>query len=137
MLRELFLSGGEVEAKAPSGAKAELSSRMPDVCNGRDENLRVVVNAPLDFELRNLDHDHPYLAKRGFLPETVKHFGLGFCNRGLFRGRIMIPIRDLEGRCVGYAGRAVDDRTISETNPKYKLPAPREREGKLHEFHKK
>lgn len=132
MLQERFLSGGDVQTNVRNNPKPV----MPDVCNGRDEKLPIVVNAPLDFELRNLDPDHPYLAERGFLQETVKHFGLGFCNRGLFRNRFVIPIRDVDGRCVGYAGRVVDDRAVSDTNPKYKLPPPREREGKLHEFHK-
>lgn len=140
MLRELF--GGEGAAapvraeRVPVVAKTAAASVMPDVCNGRDEKVPVVVNAPLDFELRNLDVDHPYLSKRGFHPQTVQHFGLGFCNRGMFRGRIVIPIRDVDGRLVGYAGRLVDDRAVSETNPKYKVPAPREREGRLLEFHK-
>ena len=132
MLRDLFDGGAEVPARVPEVKR----NVMPDVCNGHDPSESVVVNAPLDFELRNLDQEHPYLAKRGFLPQTVKHFGLGFCNRGMFKGRIAIPIRNADGQLVGYAGRLVDDRAVSDTNPKYKLPAPREREGKRHEFHK-
>lgn len=132
MLRDLFASGAEVPARAPEPKR----NPMPDVCNGHGPSASVMVNAPLDFELRNLDIEHPCLAKRGFLPQKVKHFGLGFCNRGMFKGRIVIPIRNATGQLVGYAGRLVDDRAASDTNPKYKLPAPREREGKRHEFHK-
>ena len=87
--------------------------------------LPVIVNAPLDFELKNLDAEHPYLLNRGFTPVTIQEFGLGYCNKGMLKERIAIPIHDPAGMLVGYAGRVVDDRAISENNPKYKLPAAR------------
>ena len=98
--------------------------------------LPVVVNAPLDFELKGLDAEHPYLLSRGFTPETIKHFGLGFCSRGLLKARVAIPLHDHEGKLVGYAGRVVDDALISEDNPRYRFPGKRERDGKLFEFRK-
>ena len=30
------------------------------------------MNAPLDFELKTLDFDHPYLRSRGFTDKTIK-----------------------------------------------------------------
>jgi DNA primase len=45
------------------------------------ESSGAVINAPLDFELKGLDPNHPYLRKRGFTPETVAHFGLGLTPR--------------------------------------------------------
>jgi DNA primase len=98
--------------------------------------LPVVVNQPLDFELKDLDPEHPYLTERGFQRETIRHFGLGYCNRGLMKGRVAIPLHDHEGRLVGYGGRLVDDSVIDADHPKYLLPGPREREGKLYEFRK-
>jgi DNA primase len=98
------------------------------------KNLPVIVNPPLDFELQNLDVDHPYLKGRGFLPETIERFGLGYCNRGLMKGRVVIPLHDADDNLVGYAGRLVDDAAVSEYNPKYKFPSSRERDGKLLEF---
>lgn len=98
--------------------------------------LSTVVNAPLDFELQGLDPSHPYLAGRGFIPETISHFGLGYCGRGLLSGRIAIPLHDAKGRLIGYAGRVVDDSTITDDNPMYRLPAKREREGRTLEFKK-
>ena len=47
-----------------------------------------------------------------------------------------IPLQDHEGRLVGYAGRVVDDSTITEDNPRYKLPGEREHDGRLFEFRK-
>ena len=96
----------------------------------------VVVNAVLDFELKHLDASHPYLLRRGFTPETIERFGLGYCNRGLLAGRVAIPVHDAEGRRLAYAGRLVDDDKVDAQHPKYKLPPPRERDGTRYEFHK-
>src|SRR5438477_9415934 len=54
------------------------SAKQPDKIESKKE-LPVIVNVPLDFELRGLDAEHPYLLSRGFTPETIAHFGLGFC----------------------------------------------------------
>jgi DNA primase len=96
----------------------------------------VVVNAPLDFELKHLDATHPYLAARRLSAETIAHFGLGFCGRGMMSGRIAIPVHDRHSQLVGYAGRLVDDSAIRDDNPKYRFPSARERDGKRFEFHK-
>lgn len=98
--------------------------------------LPVIVNAPLDFELKGLDAGHPYLLGRGFTPETIARFGLGFCARGMLKNRVAIPLHNHDGKLVGYAGRVVDDRTITEENPRYRFPGTRERDGKTFEFHK-
>ena len=45
---------------------------------------------PLVFDLKGLDAKHPYLLKRGFTPETIERFGLGFCSRGLLKDRVAI-----------------------------------------------
>jgi DNA primase len=95
-----------------------------------------LINAPLDYELKGLDPNHPYLAKRGFAAETIARFGLGFCSRGMLKDRIAIPLHDHKGRLIGYAGRVVDDSAVSEANPKYRFPSKREREGKVFEFRK-
>lgn len=102
----------------------------------KDEGLPVLVNAPLDFQLKNLDATHPYLASRGFTPETIAHFGLGLASRGSLKDRIAIPIHDHGGKLVGYAGRVVDDSAITEENPRYRFPAKRTRNQTVYEFHK-
>jgi DNA primase len=70
--------------------------------------------------LDKLQADHPYLAERGLTPETIAEFGVGFCGKGMMAGRIAIPIHDITGNVVAYAGRAIGDTT--EETPKYKLP---------------
>jgi DNA primase len=111
--------GGE-----PKAAHVETSQQTP------------VINAPLNFELKDLDPTHPYLSERGFHPGTIKHFGLGYCNRGLMKGRIAIPLHDPAGQLVGYGGRIIDDSLISDESPKYRLPGDRQRGGVLYQFRK-
>jgi hypothetical protein len=96
----------------------------------------VVINAPLNFELQHLDSKHPYLPDRGFQPETIARFGLGYCNRGLMQGRIAIPLHNPKGELVGYAGRITEDALISDECPKYRFPGSRKRGEVQHEFRK-
>lgn len=96
----------------------------------------VRINPPLDFALKGLDKRHPYLAERGFKPKTIERFGLGYCHRGMLKGRIAIPLHDPQGALIGYAGRLADDSLIDKDNPKYKMPATRERDGLVYEFRK-
>ena len=115
-------------------AKEAPTARKP--AKTETENASAVVNAPLDFELKGLDAEHPYLKGRGFTPETIGHFGLGFCSRGMLKDRIAIPLHDADGNLVGYAGRVADDSQITEDNPRYRFPGERKREGKVFEFRK-
>ena len=78
------------------------------------------VNRPLTFKLKKLDADHPYLKERGLKEETIKEFGLGYCKRGLLKGRIAIPIYNEKGELVAYAGRYPGDPPEGES--KYVFP---------------
>jgi DNA primase len=98
-----------------------------------EDDASVVVNAPLDFELQRLEYDHPYLRERGFTEETVRAFGLGYCQRGLMKGRIAIPLHDKEGALIG---RIVDEEAIGKDTPRYLFPGSRERNGARHVFRK-
>lgn len=89
----------------------------------------VVVNPPLDFELQGLDPEHPYFKEHGITPEIVKTFGLGYCQRGMLKFRIAIPLHCDTGQLVGYAGRLTKDSDINNENPKYRFPGDRERDG--------
>jgi DNA primase len=84
-----------------------------------------VVNIPLTRDpFLKLSGDYRfYLKRRGLKPETIEYFGIGYYSgRGFLKGRICIPIHNKKGELVAYAGRVIDDKTISEENPKYKLP---------------
>jgi DNA primase len=77
-------------------------------------------NPPLKFAIKNLKMDHAYFTERGLTPETVGLFGLGFCAKGTMSGRVVIPIHNVEGQLIAYAGRLPGPAT--EDRPKYKLP---------------
>src|SRR5580704_207687 len=108
-LQKRFLNGG-VSAAKPQEKATE------------DDDENIVINAPLDFELKGLDATHPYLFDRGFTEETISQFGLGYCSRGLLAHRVAIALHNAEGRLMRYAGRVVNDLEISVDNPKYKFP---------------
>lgn len=120
----------------PPPTRPQNPGQAPQSPKGKATTGPIIVNAPLDFELKGLDPTHPYLLERGFTRETIEFFGLGHCSRGTFQGRVCIPLHDSQGRLIGYAGRIVDDSQISEQNPKYKLPPSRLRNDEVHEFHK-
>jgi DNA primase len=150
MLQERFgLSAGKADKPAgkdarPNPPQSPQSQRTDSDREGRahenaeraDTRPAVIVNAPLDFQLKGLDANHPYLRERGFTDETILHFGLGFCNRGLMQGRVVIPLRDDCGNLIGYAGRFTRDDQVGEGVPKYLFPSNRERNGTVYEFRK-
>jgi len=78
-------------------------------------------NVPLKFRLDKLERSHPYLLEqRGLTPETIVDFGIGYCSKGMMADRIAIPIHNVKGEVVAYAGRFIGDPP--EGAPKYKLP---------------
>jgi DNA primase len=80
-----------------------------------------VPNAPLKFRLDKLERSHPYLLEqRGLTPQTIVDFGLGFCAKGMMADRIAIPIHNVKGEVVAYAGRLPGEP--GDDTPKYKLP---------------
>lgn len=126
---------------ANTGSRVEITVRPRGERKSRAEVFAkplkpVLVNAPLDFELKGLQPDHPYLASRGFTLQTIAHFGLGYCDRGLMTGRVAVPLHNQNGALIGYAGRVVDDSAVSPDCPKYLLPGKRERDGVTLEFRK-
>ncbi|GIW75714.1 MAG: hypothetical protein KatS3mg104_0777 [Phycisphaerae bacterium] len=144
-VREVFGIAGVDRAteRRPPATRASIPRTVPTATasdthtNETHVNTSPVkVNEPLDFSLKDLDAEHPYLLERGFLAETIAHFGLGYCNRGAMKGRVAIPIHDSLGHLVGYAGRLTRDEGFTDAEPKYKLPGERERNGVRHRFEK-
>ncbi len=131
---ELFHVGDSTRPGPPKKSEAKVVESEQPVSAAVP--LPVVVNAPLDFELKHLEPNHPYLLKRGFTTETIAHFGLGFCAKGMMKDRIAIPIHDQTAQLVGYAGRLIDDDKVGGDTPKYLFPGSRERNGMKYEFHK-
>ena len=91
-------------------------------------------NAPLAFTL-TLDPRHPYLFERGLTPEVIDHFGIGYCDKGLLKGRIAIPIHDTAGQLVAYAGRWAS-RDVPKGTQRYLLPRGFNKRQVLFNFHR-
>jgi DNA primase len=90
------------------------------------------VNTPLSFHLKDVDHEHAYLAGRGISKETAETFGVGFfAGRGSMNRRVVIPIHNERGELVAYAGRAIDD-----SEPRYKLPTGFHKSHVLYNLHR-
>src|SRR5258707_9971548 len=94
---------------------AEMPPERPAVESGDSDP-----NKPLSFGLTKLDAAHPYLRERGLTEETIATFGIGFCEKGLLRGYVAIPIHNSEGQVVAYAGRWPG--TPEQGVGKYRLP---------------
>ena len=107
---------GETEEAAPVAPKPAARKPAPVAAE------KGAPNAPLKFRLDKLDRSHPYLTtERGLTQETILDFGLGFCSKGMMADRIAIPIHNVKGEVVAYAGRFPGEP--AEDTPKYKLPA--------------
>lgn len=120
----------------PRGENTRQPSDEARVNEPRSAAAPVKVNEPLNFELKDLDAGHPYLASRGITRETALFFGLGACSRGFLKDRLAIPLHGQDGKLIGYAGRVLDDGTVSEDNPRYRFPSRREHGGAIYTFDK-
>jgi len=112
---------GETErlASAPKVTTKPVSSPKPAPPSTPENSAP---NTPLKFRLDKLERNHPYLTEqRGLTPETIVDFGIGFCSKGMMADRIAIPIHNVKGEVVAYAGRFPGEP--GEDTPKYKLPA--------------
>lgn len=81
-------------------------------------------NPPLKFRLEKLEREHPYLVTtRGLTLETIIDFGLGYFTgeRGVMKDHVVIPINNIDGQVVAYAGRWPGEPP--EGTGKYKFPA--------------
>jgi DNA primase len=103
---------------APKAAAKLASSPKPAPTSAPESSAP---NTPLKFRLDKLERSHPYLTEqRGLTPETIVDFGIGFCSKGMMADRIAIPIHNVKGEIVAYAGRFPGEP--GEDIPKYKLP---------------
>lgn len=104
--------------RRPSKAGKTLQTAKPDA--SEDVKTEPRQNKPFGRELE-LEHEHPFLIERGIEPELAEKYGIGFCNAGIMKGRIAIPIHNLEGKILAYAGRYADE-DIPDGTDRYRFP---------------
>lgn len=113
-----------------SASKQQLRNAKRETSRQSDDGT----NKPLGFELTKLDTEHPYLKERGLTANTILRFGLGFCSSGSMAGHVVVPIHNVEGRIVAYAGRWPGDPP--DETPKYKLPSGFRKSAELFNLHR-
>jgi DNA primase len=119
-IEEVKSSVDEPAEKAAASKPAAKSKPAPPPVPEDDKP-----NPALKFKLDKLQRDHPYLTQeRGLTQETIIDFGLGYFtgDRGMMVGHIVIPIHNVKGELVAYAGRWPGEPPDADT-PKYKIPA--------------
>lgn len=79
----------------------------------RRQRQRLQFHQTLERQLVNGGTAAELLRSRGLSPETARQWQLGFA-----AGRLVIPLNDPAGQCVGFCGRALDDQL-----PKYRNSA--------------
>jgi DNA primase len=92
-------------------------------------------NPPLTFTLKSLKREHPFFEERAISMETILIFGLGYCTKGMMKGRIVIPIHNELGDLVAYCGRAVSEDQAEEEG-KYKLPPKFTKKAVVYNLHR-
>jgi DNA primase len=113
----------EPMSEEPMVASAPATVAEVETADGTADEAMMEVpasNPVLTFRLK-LDLGHAYLRERGLSEDTIARFGLGYCARGLMKGRIAIPIENDAG-LVGYAGRWPGESGWPDGEGKYTLP---------------
>lgn len=115
------------KARSDAGEAPQRENMPPDAPDSRAGQE----NPVLPFErLKNLDFGHAALrGERGFDPATLEHFGVGYCTKGMHKGRIAIPIHNQAGQLVAYVGYDL-------ATGQYQYHAAFCREGEVYNLHR-
>lgn len=115
--------------KAKAETKPAPCATTPELSGEED-----LENKELTFELKNLSTTHPFFNERGITSESIAHFGLGHCGKGIMKDRIVFPIHRHDGKLIAYTGRTVNE--ITDENPKWLLPPGLIKTKVLFNFHR-
>lgn len=71
-------------------------------------------NEPLSFSLQT-KADVPFLVEEKKISmEILEEFQIGYCSKGMFSGRITVPIHDRKGDLIAYAGRGLKEADLKK-----------------------
>lgn len=116
-INEIALDAFKDKLFSPEGRKAL------NYLAGRKLNVEIIRRFNLGFAPQSWDFILKQLTGRGFKPDIVEKSGLvikrknspGYYDR--FRNRIVFPIMDSIGRCIGFGGRIFEEKDADQ--PKY------------------
>ena len=110
-MQERFLNGTSV------------STPFPTSVSKRETPKPLSENEPLTIRPLQLKHDIPYLLEEKKLPlDLLKECEIGFCNKGLFSGRVVVRLDNNKGELIGYAGRGLKEADIAKRG-RWMLPS--------------
>lgn len=126
----------EKAGRPASAAKKRSAARTEPQGSTSDQNqAKPDRNKVLDLVL-SLDPDHAFFSDRGIAPDQVELFEMGYCSKGMMKGRIAIPIHNADGELVAYAGRWADETTEPGDGQRYKLPKNFHKSLELYNLHR-
>ena len=109
----------QAHGKKHRAAKAEKDEPLPSQ-SPEPEAAEQVLFKPFTTVLK-LDTEHKFATDRGFTPEQIEQFGMGYQDRGMLKGRWCVPIHDIKGNQLGYTGRYAK-KQIPKDVEKWLLP---------------
>lgn len=113
--------GTEKPVKAKPKAEPQKQKKTPEKAVSDGEVHKE--NPPLDLEKirMELTTDHPFFESHGISEAMIETFGLGYTSTGIMKGRVVIPIHNVEGEIVAFAGRYASEQ-VPDGQPRYRLP---------------
>lgn len=89
---------------------------LMEQCSGKELNSsNNVYSSTYEYQLKTINKNvlelfdfglHPYLKERGYTPQVIQHFGIGYSAIGELIDRIVIPIVNEDGELVAIQGRS-------------------------------
>lgn len=102
-MQEKFLGGTETRPQRNTSEKKKAPAK---------DKKPLAPNKPLTFSL-NVKSDIPYLLEeKKFSEEFLKEIGIGWVSKGMFSGRVVVPIHNGKGELVAYGGRGLKEADI-------------------------
>jgi DNA primase len=94
-----------------------------DLLSGIDKSetpiLKQLFSLPREFRKFDGNPQNPfyqYLMGRGITDDTIRHFKIGYCDYGFYRGRIIVPFP------VGFVARSIYNGIIGKNHKRYLFP---------------
>ena len=80
--------------------------------------------------------DIPFLTdEKQFPVALLEEFGIGWASKGMFSGRIVVPIHNINSELVGYAGRGIKDTDIAKKG-RWRFPSQFSKGMELFNWHR-
>lgn len=84
-----------------------LLDRRLKVYNERDEIVEISLPVYFENDFTVAEQNiKDYVAKRGWDVQTIHNLGIGYCEHGFFRDRVIVPVYDEYGRLMTFVARA-------------------------------